>query len=54
MSETWYSAELTMTLLAKSSDPRSGDTEKRVISLTRAEPDPSLFQVPPNYTVNGE
>jgi hypothetical protein len=38
-------------LLQKTSDPRSGDNEKRVTNLVLSEPDPSLFRVPADYTV---
>lgn len=54
VSETWYSSEMGITLLDKRSDPRSGETEKRVTNLKQTEPDPALFQIPPNYTVNSE
>lgn len=47
--EMWVSKELGLTLLEKSSDPRFGDTITRVTSLNRSEPDPALFQVPPDY-----
>ena len=48
-SERWVSKELGLTLLEKDSDPRFGETVTRVTSLDRAEPDPALFQVPPDY-----
>ena len=32
-------------------DPRSGESTYRLLSIVRAEPDASLFQVPPDYTV---
>jgi len=54
VSEIWESSDLNMRLLMKNADPRSGDLEQRVTDLARAEPDPSLFQVPPDYTINGE
>ena len=47
--ETWVSKELSLTLLEKYSDPRFGDSATRVTSLNRSEPDPALFQVPPDY-----
>ena len=47
--ETWVSKELSLTLLEKYSDPRFGDSVTRVTSLNRSEPDPALFQVPPDY-----
>ena len=49
--ETWYSNELRLTLFEKRSDPRSGESIMRVTSLDRSEPDPALFQVPPDYTL---
>jgi len=54
LSETWESSDLNLRLLMKNADPRSGDMEQRVTDLTRTEPDPSLFQVPSDYTINGE
>ena len=47
--ETWVSPELGLTLQEKTTDPRFGDTITRVTSLNRSEPDPALFQVPPDY-----
>jgi hypothetical protein len=47
--ETWVSPELRLTLQEKTTDPRFGDTITRVTSLNRSEPDPALFQVPPDY-----
>jgi hypothetical protein len=51
VSERWVSKELGLTLLEKDSDPRFGETVTRVTSLDRAEPDPALFQIPPDYIV---
>jgi hypothetical protein len=50
-SETWTSAELKRTVLSKNSDPRSGESTIRLTNISRAEPDPSLFQVPSDYEV---
>lgn len=47
--ETWVSPELGLTLQEKIADPRFGDTITRVTGLNRSEPDPALFQVPPDY-----
>ncbi len=47
--ETWVSNELGLTLLEKHSDPRRGEWVTRVTSLDRSEPNPALFQVPPDY-----
>jgi len=52
--ETWTSPDLKINLLHKNSDPRRGDHINRVENLTRTEPDPSLFQPPPDYQVVDE
>jgi hypothetical protein len=49
--ETWESRDLHLILLSKSDDPREGETTVRVTQLDRTEPDPSLFQVPSDFTV---
>ncbi len=49
--ETWYSPELEIVLLSRTSDPRSGDSTTRIEKLSRVEPDPSLFQVPRDYEI---
>ena len=51
VSERWYSPELKVTVLSKHSDPRMGDTEYHMANISRAEPLPSMFQVPPDYTL---
>jgi hypothetical protein len=51
VSETWYSAELKMTVLSKYSSARNGDNVTRLINISRAEPNPTLFQPPPEYSV---
>jgi hypothetical protein len=52
--ETWYSPELKVLVTSKSSDPRIGDTTYKLTNIQRAEPDPSLFQVPADYTVRDQ
>jgi hypothetical protein len=49
--EVWTSTDLGLAILSKHSDPRTGETVTRVTSLDRSEPDPTLFQVPPDYTL---
>jgi hypothetical protein len=49
--ETWYSPDLKVLVMSKSSDPRMGDTTYTLTNLQRAEPSASLFQVPDDYTV---
>ncbi len=49
--ETWLSADLKVPVMVKISDPRSGTTVTQLTNVTRAEPDPALFQTPSDYTV---
>ena len=52
--ETWFSPDLKVLVTSKSSDPRIGDTTYKLTNIQRAEPDPSLFQVPADYTVRDQ
>ena len=52
ISERWYSPELKVTVKTTRSDPRSGTTTYTLKNISRAEPSPALFQVPPDYTIN--
>lgn len=49
--ETWYSPDLQIVLQSIHNDPRSGQTTYSITNLQRGEPDASLFQVPPGYTI---
>jgi hypothetical protein len=49
INETWFSSELQTVVMSKHSDPRSGDVIYTLTNIQRSEPDPSLFQVPPDY-----
>jgi hypothetical protein len=49
--ETWNSAEMGLQIIQKSNDPRTGETVRRFTHIQRGEPDPSLFQVPADYTI---
>ncbi len=51
VSEQWYSPQLQTLVLTKGSDPRFGETVYRLTNIRQEEPEPSLFQVPPDYTV---
>jgi hypothetical protein len=51
VSETWMSPELKTVVLSKNSDPRSGESTTRLTNISRSEPAPSLFQIPPDYEV---
>jgi hypothetical protein len=49
--ETWYSGDLQMVVKSSNSDPRFGDTTFELNNINRAEPDPTLFQIPSDYTL---
>jgi hypothetical protein len=51
VSETWMSPELKVVVLSKNSDPRNGESTTRLTNISRAEPDPSLFQIPSDYEI---
>jgi hypothetical protein len=48
--ECWYEERMGVDVLRRRSDPRSGEQVTELINLTRAEPDPTIFQPPPGYT----
>jgi hypothetical protein len=52
VNETWYSSDLQMVVMRKSSDPRRGEVVTQVQNLNRAEPAATLFQVPSDFKVN--
>lgn len=49
--ERWYSPELQMNIMTKHNDPRMGETVFTVTGVSRANPDPTLFQLPADYQV---
>jgi hypothetical protein len=49
--EKWYSSDLQIVLRSKQEDPRFGETTYEVTKLDRVEPQPSLFEVPSDYTI---
>ena len=51
VTETWYSPDLQVVVMSKTSDPRFGDSVYQLNAITRTEPDPALFAVPSDYTV---
>jgi hypothetical protein len=51
VSEQWTSPDLNVLVLTRHSDPRTGESTYRLVNIIRAEPDRSLFMVPPDYTV---
>jgi hypothetical protein len=50
VSEQWFSPDLQVLVMTKHSDPRQGETTYRLSNIVRAEPERSLFTVPPDYT----
>ena len=51
-SEKWVSEELGVTVSSTLHDPMIGDTQFHLSQIERTEPDPSLFAVPADYTLN--
>src|SRR5215472_9394288 len=51
VTERWYSPELQMVVMSRRSDPRVGETTFQLTNISRAEPAATLFQVPPDYTL---
>jgi hypothetical protein len=49
--EDWRSAELHLDVLSTCSDPQMGEDVRRLTNITRAEPDPALFQIPAGYSI---
>jgi len=53
VSERWYSDDLKLLVKSSNSDPRFGVATYELTDIVQAPPDPSLFQIPPGYTVGG-
>ena len=51
VTERWFSADLQLPLLITHTDPLMGTATTKVTSVTRGDPDTSLFQVPPDYKI---
>jgi hypothetical protein len=49
--ERWFSPELQVTVMSRTTDPLHGDTTYRLTNIKRGEPSAALFQVPAGYTV---
>ena len=49
--ETWISTALKVPVQIKTTDPRLGKSTVQLTNVVQSEPDPALFQVPPDYTV---
>jgi hypothetical protein len=50
--ETWCSVDLRVIVLNKLYNPNMGETVQRLTNINRAEPDPSLFELPADYTIS--
>jgi hypothetical protein len=51
VSEVWFSPDLQVVVMSKHSDPRFGETTYQLRGIQRVEPDRSLFEIPPGYSV---
>jgi len=51
VTERWYAPSLQAVVLSIHNDPRFGRTTYRLSNLRLSEPPPSLFEVPPDYTL---
>lgn len=49
--DTWTSPDLKIRMRNATDDPRIGNITMEVTELERNEPDPALFQIPPDYKV---
>jgi hypothetical protein len=49
--ERWYSPDLQMVVMTKRTDPIRGNSTWELTNIQRQEPDPTLFQVPSDYTM---
>jgi hypothetical protein len=49
--EVWRSPELQVIVHSEHNDPRMGSTVYSLQNTSRSDPSPTLFQVPPDYTV---
>jgi hypothetical protein len=53
VNERWYSDALQLLIRSSSSDPRFGATTYELRNVVQTAPDPSLFQIPADYSVPG-
>ncbi len=50
VTERWFSSDLNLLIKSISTDPRFGTTTYELTNIKQANPEPSLFQVPSDYT----
>ena len=51
VNENWVSRELGIDMLSKVGNPTAGDQTISVTNFDRNDPDPTLFQIPADYTI---
>jgi hypothetical protein len=51
VSERWFSPDLRVLVMSRQSDPRFGETTYRLTNINRAEPPPSLFEIPADFSI---
>jgi hypothetical protein len=51
VSEEWTSPDLQILVMTDRTDPRIGHSTYRLLRIVRSDPDPALFQVPADYTL---
>ena len=51
ITDVWVSPDLKVTVRSEMDDGQAGHSTMRLLNIVRAEPDPALFQIPPDYTV---
>lgn len=52
--ESWFSPDLKVVVLSKTSDPRMGESTMKLRNIDRTEPDPALFRAPADYQLVDE
>jgi hypothetical protein len=50
--EIWYSPELRLNLLVKTTDPRNGEESFALTHLKLGDPEPARFQVPAEFRID--
>ncbi len=51
VTERWYSTDLQLPVLITHTDPMMGSVTTKLVSVSKGEPEASLFQVPPDYKI---
>jgi hypothetical protein len=53
-SDNWRSEDLKTTISSKTVYPNSTEVDRDLINISKAEPDPKLFQIPADYKIVDE